>query len=145
MTKAMPLITPTFRAAWADMLANDPRLSPTAVRAGIILGGHFNNFTAETYANQKTLARKAKISSRTAWTCLQRLVHCGHLTKRRGGRRSDVYGMPVESVATYCNIYFEKSRTPLRILPEETSQDSSESLATAEGKPLMTQCDEEVT
>ena len=130
MAKNSTLIAPVYRAAWADMMANDKELTPIAVRVGIIIGGHFNNKTAETYVGQDTLAKRMDVSARTIWGALDLLVKRKHLTCRQGGRATNYYGMPVGNVATYCEIYFEKSRKILRDLPFEISQNPVLNLAT---------------
>jgi hypothetical protein len=138
MAKAAPAISPIFRAAWADMVANDRRLSHRAVRVGLIVAGHFNNYTAETFVGQTTIAAKAGISARAAWEDLKNLVECGHLTKRRGGRSSNTYGMPLENVAAYCEIYFAKCRSGLRNLPPEISQNPAQNFAVGCEQTLLT-------
>jgi ribosomal protein S25 len=138
MAKSAPTITPIYRVAWADMVANDSRVSAIAVRIAIIVGAHFNNVTAETYVGQTTVAAKAGVSARTAWEALRCLVECGHLTVRRGGRRSNIYGMPLQNIAAYCETYFKKSRSPLRNMPLEISQSSALNFATGCEQTLLT-------
>jgi len=138
MAKGAPAITPIYRAAWADMVANDSRVSAIGVRIAIIVGAHFNNVTAETYVGQTTVAAKAGVSARTAWEALRCLVECGHLTVRRGGRSSNIYGMPLENIAAYCETYFGKSRNPLRNEPLFVSQSSALNLATGCEQTLLT-------
>ncbi len=145
MAKQAPLITPLLRAAWADMIANDGRLSANAVRVAIIVGGHFNNYTAETYASQRTIAAKAKISPRTAWDALRCLVGYGHLTKRRRGRLSNIYGMPLKNVEAYCKIYFAKSRSEPRNVPTIYSQIPKPNIAATCEQTLSTNSSTEVS
>lgn len=120
------LITPTYRAAWLDMVANHPRVPSSAVHVACIVCGHFNNKTGETYVGQERVAEITGLSPRTVWTAISWLVKHGYLTKRRGGRASNTYGMPLENVATYCEIYFGKSRNPLRNIEPEISQPEPE-------------------
>lgn len=136
MAKGAPAITPIYRAAWADMVANDSRVPAVAVRIAIIVGAHFNNVTAETYVSQTTVAAKAGVSARTAWEALKCLVK--YLTVRRGGRRSNIYGMPLENIAAYCETYFGKSRSPLRNMPLEISQSGALNFATGCEQTLLT-------
>ena len=119
-------LTPLYRAAWADMMAVDARLSPVAVRVGIIIGGYFNSGSASTYVGQKTIAKNMGISARTVWEAVRELITHGYLISTSGGRNSNTYFMPVEKVATYCDIYLKKSRNGLRSLSQETSQNSAE-------------------
>lgn len=125
-TDSRVLITPTYRVAWVDMVASDPDADAIGVYVAVVLSAHFNNKTAETYASQKRIAALTKASPRAVWTRLKWMVDRGHLTKRRGGRASNTYGMPLENVARYCEIYFGKSRTPLRDLDPEISQTETE-------------------
>jgi hypothetical protein len=129
-------LTPLYRAAWADMMAVDARLSPVAVRVGIIIGGYFNSGSASTYVGQETIAKNMGISARTVWEAVRELTTHGYLISTAGGRNSNTYFMPVEKVATYCDIYLKKSRNGLRdldhksrnglrSLSQETSQNSA--------------------
>ena len=114
-------LLPIYRAAWADMLAGDARLSHIAVRVGIVIGGFFNSGSAETFVAQPTIAKHMGISERTIWEAVRELTKLGHLISQRGhGRRSNTYGMPVERVAKYCQIYSSKSRSGLRYYGDQS-------------------------
>jgi DNA-binding Lrp family transcriptional regulator len=115
-------LIPIYRAAWADMMANDKRLPHVAVRVGIIVGTYFNSGDASTFVGQGTIAKRLSISRRAVTTAIKRLVDTGHLISKRGGRASNTYSMPVENVAAYCAIYTKKMRSDLRNFTEEIAQ-----------------------
>jgi hypothetical protein len=98
-------VTPLMRAVWHEMIAMDKSLPNVATRIAVAIGTHFDNKTAETFVSQSTLAAELGISERLVWSSIVALRERGHLLARRGGRRSNYYGMPTENVAAECEIY----------------------------------------
>jgi biotin operon repressor len=109
-------ITPLMRTVWHQMIALDKTLledgtlalPPAATRVAVAIGRHFDNKTADTFVSQPTLAAELGVSEKTVWSAIQALRKRGHLVVKRGGRRSNYYGMPVEKVVAECEIYRRK-------------------------------------
>jgi hypothetical protein len=106
---AKVFVTPLMRAVWHEIVAMDSTLPNVATRVAVAIGTHFDNKTAETFVSQPTLAAELGVSERLVWSAIRALCKRGHLVVRRGGRRSNYYGMPIEKVAAECEIYKRRS------------------------------------
>jgi biotin operon repressor len=62
-----------------DVLALDPRVTPTMYKVAGVLGAHFNKNKAETFIKHETIAAVIKMSPRTVWDAVQHLERLGYL------------------------------------------------------------------
>lgn len=90
------------RSDWRDRVMVDRRLSPGACRVAYYLSNHFNlkeiwrnKGQLEAYPSLETIGADLGINEKTVRRNMDELIHCGYLTKVRGGQgRPNRYRVP---------------------------------------------------
>lgn len=81
------MMTPRDRLNWIDAIAVDVRVSPEAFRLAHVLQSRFvNSKTGEAWPAQETLGQLLGIGERQARKLIAKLVECGYIEVRRGGK-----------------------------------------------------------